>query len=61
MSTMFVTAESIRIESDARREKLARDWRQQPRRERGARRPVRVARRALQRALHLPVRVGRHA
>jgi hypothetical protein len=61
MSTMFVTAESIRIEADARREKLARDWQQPPRRERGSRRPARAVRRVVQRALHLPVRVGRHA
>ena len=57
MNTLFVTTESVRAQTEARRERLTRDWQQRPRRD-GAPRRRHLA---LQLALHLPVRVRRHA
>ncbi len=53
MTTLFINPEIVTAEVDARRERLAHDWQQHPRRARRARR-VRFT-------FHLPVRAGRHA
>jgi hypothetical protein len=53
MTTMFIQPEIVHAEAAARRERLAHDWQQQPRRARRAHR--------LQISLRLPVRTGRHA
>ena len=54
MSTpLFTHPAQVEAELTARRERLARDWQQHPRRARGAHR--------LHLALHLPVRARRHA
>ena len=54
MSTpLFIHPAQVEAELTTRRERLAHDWQQHPRRARRARR--------LQLAFHLPVRARRHA
>ena len=53
MTSTFINPEIVHAEVEARRERLAHDWQQHPRR---ARRALR-----LHLAFHLPLRARRHA